>query len=157
MKGIIALLGSVFLMAATSGHAQNEPASRSHIPPGECGHGAFPVIYFIDDMENGQDGWTPSAGIGADTWELTAINSNTPSNAWRAADPDFITDQRRATPGIFLPDDDTAPSLQFYTHRVSRTDSFKLLREDTWEHCQSPLPYRSRIIDQLICAREMCK
>jgi hypothetical protein len=83
--------------------------------PGDCEAGSEPVIYFVDDMEGGENGWTYNAAVGADTWALESSDSNSPINSWRGLDIASTSDQRLVSPEFAVPGGVTAPTLQFYT------------------------------------------
>lgn len=84
--------------------------------PGQCGPGTAATIYFEDDMEGGQGGWTHDGGMpGVDTWVLDDSDSNSPTMSWHADNVGEVSDQRLVSPQIALPPNISAPSLKFWT------------------------------------------
>jgi hypothetical protein len=91
--------------------------------PGDCPPGSVPAVYFNDDVEGGENGWSQNAIPASPGWELVSDDaSNSPSHSWRADDVEFVTDQRLVSPDVILPAGVTAPTLYFYT-RYNLEDS----------------------------------
>lgn len=82
---------------------------------GDCGPGQSPIVYFLDNMENGANGWTHNAIPPNPDWEMMDFGFNSPTHAWHAQDVAFVTDQRLVSPAVVLPAGITQPTLQFYT------------------------------------------
>jgi hypothetical protein len=54
-----------------AGAASQTFSFQTQSAPGSCGGGTQPFVYFEDDMENGEGGWTHDGGMPAvDTWVL---------------------------------------------------------------------------------------
>jgi hypothetical protein len=85
--------------------------------PGNCEPGSVPTVYFQDDMEGGENGWTHSAILQEPDWELLSDAANSPVSSRRALDVDLVTDQRLVSPDVALPGGVSAPTLYFYTRR----------------------------------------
>ena len=85
--------------------------------PGDCSIGSTEVVYFSDDIEEGDNGWTHSADVGLDTWTRQTDDANSPVTAWQSDDIDSISDQRLESPVISLPDAANALTLQYSARR----------------------------------------
>ena len=85
--------------------------------PGDCSIGSTEVVYFSDDIEDGDNGWTHSADVGLDTWTRQTDDANSPVTAWQSDDIDSISDQRLESPAISLPDAANALTLQYFARR----------------------------------------
>ena len=69
------------------------------------------LLTFLDDHEDGPDGWAATAGAGSQTWSIDTGNPFSGANAWFAPDVSGVTDQylTLAAP-VVLPE---APTLTF--------------------------------------------
>ena len=85
--------------------------------PGDCSAGSVELIYFADDIESGDNGWTHSANVGPDTWVRQTIDANSPETAWQADDISEVSDQRLVSPVISLPASANALTLQYFGKR----------------------------------------
>lgn len=87
--------------------------------PGDCPIGQAAVVHWIDDMENGVNGWTTAAGSGftVDTWAQDDSDGNSGSNSWRGLDVDEEGDQQLISPPIVVPSGVSPLTLQFYGKR----------------------------------------
>jgi hypothetical protein len=85
--------------------------------PGDCAPPATPHNLFLDDVEQGANGWTTTGSTGASTWAISTARANSPTHAWFAADLATVSDQRLISPSIALPADENPITLQFQTWR----------------------------------------
>lgn len=86
---------------------------RTIAAPGDCAVGTFSTPVYSDNMEGGAQGWTHSAAVGADTWNLSTTRPNSPTTSWQGVDPASTSDQRLVSPTIALPTTLDALNLQF--------------------------------------------
>ena len=66
--------------------------------PGDCSIGDAPNDVFFDDMESGAAGWTHTAPVGTDTWQLSSANTISGVNAWHGEDLPSTSDQHLISP-----------------------------------------------------------
>lgn len=85
--------------------------------PGDCSIGSTEIVYFADDIEAGDNGWTHSSDVGPDTWVRQTTDANSPETAWQADDIEEISDQRLVSPVISLPASANALTLQYFARR----------------------------------------
>ncbi|MGB8378794.1 MAG: hypothetical protein WCE70_10080, partial [Rhodanobacteraceae bacterium] len=81
--------------------------------PGQCSIGTTLTPVFTDDVENGDNGWTHSAAVGTDTWAISTMRPNSPSNSWHAQDSSALSDQQLTSPSVSLPTDLDGLTFQF--------------------------------------------
>lgn len=99
-----------------AGAASQTFSFQTQSAPGSCGGGTQPFVYFEDDMENGEGGWTHDGGMPAvDTWVLDNSDANSPTMSWHADNVDEVSDQRLVSPQVMLPAAANAPILKFWT------------------------------------------
>ncbi|NKI33713.1 S8 family serine peptidase [Wenzhouxiangella sp. XN79A] len=90
---------------------------RTAAEPGVCAFGQAADIHWIDDMENGTNGWTTAALAGTDTWALEDSDATSPVHSWRGLDIATISDQVLVSPPIELPSGVSPLTLQYYGKR----------------------------------------
>lgn len=83
--------------------------------PGDCSTGTYPTNPYSYGFESGANGWT-SSGTG-NTWALSAAQPHTGTQAFFAADPATVSDQRLVSPPIILPSGQLPLTLQFWHRR----------------------------------------
>ncbi len=89
--------------------------------PGDCPTGTAANILYGTDFESGAGGWTHT-GTG-DTWALSATNPHSGTQAFFAANPATVSDQRLVSPPVVIPAGNTPISLKFWNwqHMETRT------------------------------------
>jgi lysyl endopeptidase len=85
--------------------------------PGVCEPPATPHSVFLDDVEQGANGWTTTGSTGASTWTISTARANSPTHAWYANDIATVSDQRLISPTIALPGSENPITLQFQNWR----------------------------------------
>jgi hypothetical protein len=76
---------------------QGSAADTLHIQVGGTG------LFFADDMESGQGGWTHYADQGADDWSIIASSyAHSPGNCWFSSDPSTVKDVFLVTPDLVV-------------------------------------------------------
>ena len=85
---------------------------RTQAAAGDCAVGSTANILYSTDFEAGAPGWTHS-GTG-DTWALSSANPRSGVQAWRAADPASVSDQRLVSPQVVVPSGQNPVTLKFW-------------------------------------------
>jgi hypothetical protein len=107
-----------------AGAASQTFSFQTQSAPGSCGGGTQPFVYFEDDMENGEGGWTHDGGmLAVDTWVLDNSDANSPTMSWHADNVGEVSDQRLVSPQVMLPAAANAPILKFWTRFDLEGDS----------------------------------
>ena len=115
------LEGTVYywrVRAANGCGASSNSATRSFstvVGPAACGLGVAPNVVYSTDFESGAAGWTHT-GTG-DTWALQSARVHGGTQAWLAADPATVSDQRLVSPAIAVPAGAISPTLQFWNRQ----------------------------------------
>ncbi|MGB0514721.1 MAG: hypothetical protein ACPGJE_07770, partial [Wenzhouxiangellaceae bacterium] len=92
--------------------------------PGDCPIGEATLSVFVDDMENGPNGWTLGAGSTQNTWQQTTTNPFSGTTAWNAENVATISDQRLVSPAIQLPNASLTPlTLRFQNFQEIEDDA----------------------------------
>lgn len=80
--------------------------------PGTCGPTRVLRTHFVDNIENGVNGWTTDPASGT-TWTRSSARPSSGSFAWLAVDVVTASDQRLISPTISLPAANDAATLRF--------------------------------------------
>ncbi len=87
--------------------------------PGDCGMGTVPAVHYLENFETGAAGWSSSAAVGSNTWQLGGGIAGTHSGAfvYHVDDVDEVSDQRLVSPPIALPAGGSDLTLQYWTYQ----------------------------------------
>jgi len=85
--------------------------------PGDCSPGSVAEVYFLDDIEDGLNGWTSEALVGTNTWAQSTTDANSPVTSWRALNIETVSDQVLVSPPITVPAGVSPLTLQYYGKR----------------------------------------
>ncbi len=103
----------IFLLWSNLYHLAATTIDYTHLASGDTGT-------FLDDMEDGTNGWTVSHDSGVRDWAQTATAAYSPAMSWFAEDYATLSDQYLVSPSILLPIDS---ELSFW-HRYTMEEGF---------------------------------
>ncbi|HNR90987.1 MAG TPA: immune inhibitor A [Dokdonella sp.] len=90
---------------------------KTAVAPGQCDDSQAAITLFSDDVEGGDNGWTTTGSVGAQTWTRSLARPNSGTYAWYAENIAAASDQRLISPAIILPGDQNPLTLSFHNWR----------------------------------------
>lgn len=87
---------------------------RTQAAAGDCDVAQTVNPVFLDNVENGSNGFTVS-GSGTSLWSISSARPFSGANAWLAVDHITTSDQRLVSPPITVPSGELPTTLQFFS------------------------------------------
>jgi hypothetical protein len=82
--------------------------------PGDCTPGTTANVVYTYGFESGASGWTTPAGVGTNTWALSAANPKSGASHYRGVGVATVSDQRLVSPAVALPTGENPVVLKFW-------------------------------------------